>query len=46
MVKDLIKPKLFSNGQCETIFDPAMGTAGFLITSYKYLKKQASELNI
>jgi type I restriction-modification system DNA methylase subunit len=39
IVKDLIKPLLFDNGKNETIFDPAMGTAGFLITSYKYLKK-------
>jgi type I restriction enzyme M protein len=26
----------------ETLFDPACGTAGFLVEAYEYLKKQCS----
>ena len=31
MIK-LINPKIYENGQCESICDPTMGTGGFLIT--------------
>jgi type I restriction-modification system DNA methylase subunit len=38
---DIIKPQLKDNGQIETIFDPAMGTGGFLITALKDIKEQS-----
>ena len=41
----LIDPQLNKDGTCETIFDPAMGTGGFLISSIKYLKQQSIQKN-
>ena len=45
LVKDLmvevVNPRLHKDGTCETIFDPAMGTGGFLMTSLAHMKKQA-----
>ena len=41
MMVDLINPQLLDDGTCETIFDPAMGTGGFLMTSLRHLQKQA-----
>ena len=38
---DLINPQLKQDGTMETIFDPAMGTGGFLITSLRHIMKQA-----
>jgi type I restriction enzyme S subunit len=43
---ELIKPKLFADGKTETIFDPAMGTGGFLVSAIKYIKKQSCLHNI
>jgi type I restriction-modification system DNA methylase subunit len=40
---NLINPKLKKNGKCETIFDPAMGTGGFLITSLRHLIKKSKK---
>jgi type I restriction enzyme M protein len=45
MVK-LIKPKVFADGTIETCVDPTMGTAGFLTTYLKYIKKRAIKDNI
>lgn len=46
MMIQLIEPKLFEDGTCETIYDPAMGTGGFLISSARNLIKQSKEKNI
>lgn len=46
VIIDLVNPKVHKNGTIETIFDPAMGTGGFLISSIKHLKKQANNENI
>ncbi len=46
MMIQLVRPKLFEDGTCETIYDPAMGTGGFLISSIRYYMKQAKENNI
>lgn len=43
---DLIDPKLFDDGECESIIDPAAGTGGFLVSSIKYLKEQSKVNNI
>jgi type I restriction-modification system DNA methylase subunit/restriction endonuclease S subunit len=40
IVNDLIKPNILDNNMSETIFDPAMGTGGFLLSSLKYLYKK------
>nr|QOI90347.1 hypothetical protein HWQ62_00210 [Pyramimonas orientalis virus] len=45
MVK-LIKPKVFEDGTIETCVDPTMGTAGFLTTYLKYIKKRAIKDNV
>jgi type I restriction-modification system DNA methylase subunit/restriction endonuclease S subunit len=41
LLLDLVNPRLFPNGKCETIFDPAMGTGGFLMSSLRHFQKQA-----
>ena len=38
---NLIRPQLKKDGTIETIYDPAMGTGGFLISSIQYLKEQS-----
>lgn len=43
---ELIDPQVKQDGTVETIFDPAMGTGGFLITSLRYYIKQAKEKGI
>lgn len=43
---DLIDPQVKSNGKIETIFDPAMGTGGFLITVLRHIMKQADDKDI
>ena len=43
---DLINPQLKQDGTMETIFDPAMGTGGFLITSLRHIMKQAKSKSI
>ena len=46
IIVNIVKPKVFDNGTIETIFDPAMGTGGFLISSLRYLTKKANENKI
>jgi restriction endonuclease S subunit len=46
MMVKLIAPQLRSDGTFETIFDPAMGTGGFLITAFKHLYEQSKEKSI
>jgi len=41
MMVNLLNPQLKDNGTIETIFDPAMGTGGFLITSIRHIIKQS-----
>jgi type I restriction-modification system DNA methylase subunit len=36
-----ICPQLFSDGTCETFFDPTMGTGGFLLSAINHLKRQS-----
>lgn len=43
---ELVNPQVHDDGTIETIFDPTMGTAGFLVSSMKHLKKQATEKGI
>jgi len=45
MIK-LVDPRLNPDGTIETIFDPAMGTGGFLISSIRHLIKQSKDSNI
>ena len=45
MIK-LIDPKLNEDGKIETIFDPAMGTGGFLISSLRHILKQSKEMDV
>ena len=42
----LINPQLKIDGTIETIFDPAMGTGGFLISALRHLQKQSKSNNI
>lgn len=46
MIIRLIQPQLFEDGTCETIYDPAMGTGGFLISSIRHYMTQSNERNI
>jgi len=46
LMVDLINPKVYPDGTTETVFDPAMGTGGFLITTYRHFYKIAKEQNI
>ena len=46
MMVNLINPQLKDDGTIETIFDPAMGTGGFLITSIRHIMKQSKLKNI
>ncbi len=46
MMINLINPQLKEDGICESIYDPAMGTGGFLISSIRHLIKQSNEKNI
>lgn len=45
MMVNLIDPKLHQDGTIETIFDPAMGTGGFLITCLRNLVKKSKNQN-
>ncbi len=36
MIK-LIDPEVYEDGTHETIYDPFMGTGGFLATSFRYI---------
>jgi type I restriction-modification system DNA methylase subunit/restriction endonuclease S subunit len=46
MMVKLINPKIFEDGKTETVFDPAMGTGGFLITCARHFIKDAKEKKI
>jgi len=46
MMVELIAPKLLKNGKCETVYDPALGTAGFLLTVLNHLMKESKERKI
>jgi type I restriction enzyme M protein len=42
MMVNLVDPKIKKDGKIETVFDPAMGTGGFLISSIKHIIEQAN----
>jgi type I restriction-modification system DNA methylase subunit len=46
MMVTLVDPQLKPDGTIETIFDPAMGTGGFLITCLRNLLKKSKSQNI
>ena len=46
MMVKLINPQIKNDGTIEKIFDPAMGTGGFLITCLRHLIKQSNIKNI
>lgn len=46
LMVNLINPVIKEDGTTETIFDPAMGTGGFLITCAKFFINQSKERNI
>jgi type I restriction enzyme M protein len=46
MMVDLINPQIHPDGTIETVFDPAMGTGGFLITCLRCLVKSARTQSI
>ena len=41
MMVKLIDPQINKNGSIESVFDPAMGTGGFLITCLRHLINQS-----
>lgn len=43
---ELVNPQIDEKGQCETVYDLAMGVAGFLISTIKHLKDQSKARNI
>lgn len=43
---ELVDPQITDEGKVETIFDPAMGTGGFLITSLRHYINKARDENI
>jgi type I restriction enzyme M protein len=46
MMIKLVDPQVKTDGTIETIFDPAMGTGGFLISSLRHLLRQSQTRNI
>ena len=46
MMIKLVNPQIKKDGTIEKIFDPAMGTGGFLISSLRHLVKQSKEKEI
>ena len=46
MMVELIDPKINEDGTIESCADPAMGTAGFLVTYLKYIVEKAKKNNI
>ncbi len=42
---DLVDPQIHKDGTIETVFDPAMGTGGFLITCLRHLQQKAKKNN-
>jgi type I restriction enzyme M protein len=43
---NIIKPQLFKDGTCPSIYDPSTGTGGFLISYIKDLKNISKKTNI
>ena len=41
-----IEPNVLHDGKIETIFDPAMGTGGFLITALRHFTKESNKKSI
>jgi type I restriction enzyme S subunit len=41
MMVELTDPKIKKDGKIETMFDPAMGTGGFLISSIRHMQEQS-----
>lgn len=46
MMVELVNPQVLDDGTIETVFDPAMGTGGFLMTSLRHLQRQAETKEI
>jgi type I restriction enzyme M protein len=46
MMIKLINPQIKEDGTIETIYDPTMGTGGFLISSLRHLIQQSKQTNI
>jgi type I restriction-modification system DNA methylase subunit len=46
IIVDLINPLIYEDGTIETIFDPCMGTGGFLISALRHLITQSKNKNI
>lgn len=46
IIIDLVDPQIKDDGTTETIFDPAMGTGGFLISAVRHFTKQAKEKDV
>ena len=46
IVVSLVDPQVFDDGTIETVYDPAMGTGGFLLTCMKYIRDKAKIKNI
>lgn len=46
LMVEIVNPRLYDDGTCETTFDPAVGTAGLLMTSHIHMKKQAKTKGI
>jgi type I restriction-modification system DNA methylase subunit len=46
LMVNLVNPKINEDGTTETIFDPAMGTGGFLITSIRHFIQQSKDKKI
>jgi type I restriction-modification system DNA methylase subunit len=44
MIK-IANPRLFEDGTCETVYDPTMGTGGFLISTLRHFMKQGIQMN-
>ena len=46
LVVELVNPQLLDDGKMETIYDPAMGTGGFLITCLRHMIKQGNDKKV
>jgi type I restriction enzyme S subunit len=46
MMVKLLDPQIKKDGKVETVFDPAMGTGGFLISSIRYYIEEAKKQKI
>lgn len=46
LIISLVNPQVKEDGKIETIFDPAMGSGGFIVSSLKHLIEQSKDKNI